>query len=242
MDYEKAVEDFYSAILRPGDAAVDCGAHNGRHTLPMARAVGQGGKVYAFEPLKPIFEKLAASIAGEPNITVENIALGETETTTNFVYVPEFPEYSGFKERIYHDQTLHRETIEVKVKRLDAVVKDAKVRYVKIDAEGGDLQIIRGAAGLLDRARPIVTFELGDNSLINYDYTSGDYFDAFARYGYRLFSITGIEMDRPLLVENSAKQEFWDYIACPGELVNVLPFIKAQAPQAKPSLLKRLFG
>jgi FkbM family methyltransferase len=224
IDYEKMVEDLYIAVLRPGDIAVDCGAHQGRHTVPMARAVGSEGKVFAFEPLGPIFAKLKQALEGHPNVLAENIALGETETVASFVYVPEFPEYSGFKERIYHDQNIARQVIEVKVRRLDEVVTTKNLRYIKIDAEGGDLQILRGATGLIDKARPIITFEMGDNALINFDYGAADFFDFFAQRRYRLFSITGLPMNRAKLIENSAKQTFWDYVACPEELVGILPF------------------
>jgi len=53
-DYELMLEQIYRAALRPGDIAVDIGAHEGRHTLPMARAVGPSGSVFAFEPCQPL--------------------------------------------------------------------------------------------------------------------------------------------------------------------------------------------
>ena len=218
MDYEQAVEDFYTSILRPGDIAVDCGAHIGRHTLPMRKLVGATGHIYGFEPLPLPFVALQNSLSGVPNVTLENCALGDRSGKSTFVHVPAFPEYSGFRERIYDSETsnLHREEIEVTVKRLDEIVPNERVRYIKVDAEGGDLIILRGAEGILRKSRPFVTFELGDNSIVNYDYTSADYFDFFEKLGYRVRSILGNELNRESFVESSRLQHVWDYSAAPA--------------------------
>lgn len=215
MDYEKAVEDFYTSILRPGDFVVDCGAHVGRHTEPMQRLVGAAGHVFAFEPLPKAFSALKSKFRAVENVTLHNCALGVEAGTSSFVFVPDFPEYSGFQERIYHDDKLRRETITVEVKRLDQIMPNEGIRYIKVDAEGGDLLIMRGAEGIIEKSRPYVTFELGDNSLINYNYSAQDYFDFFASKGYRLSTILGIELDRNAFVESSATQKVWDYIAAP---------------------------
>lgn len=216
MDYEAAVEDFYTSILRPGDLAVDCGAHVGRHTEPMQRLVGSTGHIFAFEPLPEMFSKLGAKFGGSANVSLYNYALGPEAGTSSFVFVCDSPGYSGFRERVYDEAGLRREEIVVEVRRLDQVMPNEGIRYIKIDAEGGDLLILRGAEGLIDRSRPYITFELGDNSLINYDYSSADYFDFFAQKGYVVSSILGEQMDRDAFMESCAVQRVWDYIASPG--------------------------
>lgn len=219
MDYEAAVEDFYTSILRPGDFAVDCGAHVGRHTEPMQRLVGAAGHVFAFEPLPEMFSTLGAKFGDAGNVSLHNYALGTEAGTSSFVFVRDAPGYSGFEERLYDEAHLEREKIIVEVRRLDQIVPHEGIRYIKIDAEGGDLLILRGAEGVIDRSRPYITFELGDNSLINYDYSAGDYFDFFAAKGYRLSNILGDQLDRDSFVESSAVQRVWDYIASPDPSV-----------------------
>ncbi|TIN82192.1 FkbM family methyltransferase [Mesorhizobium sp.] len=215
MDYEQAVENFYKSVLKEGDIAVDCGAHTGRHTRPMSDLVGDAGHVYAFEPLPAPFKTLEESVAERSNLTLHNCALGSSAGTVPFVYVPQFPEYSGFRERIYHDDALERQSIMVSVVRLDDAVPSRPIRYIKIDAEGGDLTILRGAERHLRFSRPYVTFECGDNSIKNYDYTSADYFDFFDRIGYGISTILGDKLDRAAFIESSAVQQVWDYIASP---------------------------
>ncbi len=223
--YERMLETVYRAALRPGDIAVDIGAHVGRHTLPMAKAVGSAGKVFAFEPLPSIYAELRRTVENAQGdecdlaaILTHNVALGEQEGEATFVFVPDFPEYSGFRERTYHDDSLRRETIDVSVLRLDSFRAEfGKVRFMKIDAEGGELTILRGGATLIGESAPVVSFELGNASLTNYPYTAADYFDFFAKLGYTLFSIFGIPLSRDEFISAAQEQFFWDYIAVPGK-------------------------
>jgi FkbM family methyltransferase len=223
-NYEAMLECIYHSILSPGDKAIDVGAHVGRHTLPMAKAVGSAGKIFAFEPLPSIHKELSASLerivssddmAYAP-VTTYNFALGEDNGESEFVFVPEFPEYSGFKERTYHSDSLQRETIHVQVRKLDSFEAEfGRVRYIKVDAEGGELAILRGAKAIITKSRPIVSFELGDDALINYAYSAADYFDFFADLDYQLHSIFGPILSRDEFIEAARSQYFWDYIAVP---------------------------
>lgn len=221
--YELMLEAFYRAVLRPGDGVIDVGAHNGRHSLPCAASVGPTGRIFGFEPLPIQHKNLAALIAAEQAagramapITLFNCALGDVEGTTDFTIVTDFPEYSGFQQRQYHAENLQREIIQVQVRTLDAMqAQFGKIRYIKIDAEGGELMILRGASALIAAQRPIISFELGDASLLNYPYNAGDYYDFFASRDYRVYSIFGLELSRAEFVKFSAMQFFWDYIAVP---------------------------
>jgi len=224
--YESMLEAVYRAALRPGDVAVDIGAHVGRHTVPMARAVGSAGRVFAFEPLPSVYAELRRTVENARTnerdlgaIVTHNLALGEQDGETEFVFVPEFPEYSGFRERTYHDDSLRRERIGVRVLRLDSYGADfGRVRFIKIDAEGGELMILRGGATLISQSAPIVSFELGNASLTNYPYTAADYFDFFANLGYTVFSIFGIPLSREHFISAAEEQFFWDYVAVPGRI------------------------
>ncbi|WP_181170229.1 MULTISPECIES: FkbM family methyltransferase [unclassified Mesorhizobium] len=216
MNYEQAVEDFYRSVLKPGDIAIDCGAHTGRHTQPLAELVGGTGHVYAFEPLPEQFKTLQKRLSKQSNVTLRNWALGTSANMAPFVYVPEFPEYSGFRERIYHDDTLERREIVVPVRRLDDVVQNYPIRYIKVDAEGGDLTILRGAVQHLRNSRPYVTFECGDKGIVNYDYTAADYFDFFVGLSYSISTILHKTLDRTAFIESCNIQSVWDYIATPN--------------------------
>ncbi|MGT3204666.1 FkbM family methyltransferase [Yersinia enterocolitica] len=220
--YESMLASVYKSILKPGDVAIDIGAHIGLHTFPIAEAVGVEGRVFCFEPLPKQFgilsglikERLLSGGGVADDIKAYNIALGDSEGEASFTVVPDFPEFSGFKERTYHSNEIKREIIEVKVMMLDSFKDEiGKVRYIKVDAEGGELTILRGAIELISESKPIVSFELGDAALVNYPYTSADYYDYFYDLGYVIYSIFGIPLSKNEFVDMSRQQFFWDYIA-----------------------------
>lgn len=217
-DYEMMLEQAYRGFLVPGDVCVDVGAHSGRHTGPISDLVGATGKVLAFEPIPHVAQALRSALSGDTrraNVELYESALSDTSGPGTFVLVHELQEYSGFRERVY-DAPVTTETIPVALRRLDEFSdKLGALRYVKIDCEGGELQVLRGAVGMLHAHHPIVSFECGDNSLVNYPHSSGDLYDFVSSLGYRIESITGLHLDRPSFVEASARQEFWDYFAFP---------------------------
>lgn len=220
--YEDMLEAFYTSFLKPGDVVIDVGAHNGRHSFPMAELVHPGGQIHCFEPLPIQFEHIC-SLFNERDkgeiITPYNCALGDTNGQTTFTHVPDFPEYSGFKERQYHDSSITRNVIPVEVKTLDSLyAKFSQVKFIKIDTEGAELAVLRGGMKLIGIARPIISFELGNSSLVNYDYTAADYFSFFEKVDYKIFTIFGLEVTKDQFVEFSAVQFFWDYIALPREV------------------------
>ena len=220
-DYEALLERFYLSILSPGNTAIDVGAHTGRHTLPMLRAVAPDGKVHAFEPLPDARRQLEQDVLADPVrtrlATISSCALSDHEGTEEFVCAVDLPGYSGLRTRIY-DYPTRIERIPVRVSTLDHTFRDASaIDYIKIDAEGGELAILRGATSVIDRFSPVVTFEFGANTLANYGVTVEDMAEFWQNKPYRLFDIVGRPLSREAFVESSKRQEVWDYIALPKE-------------------------
>lgn len=218
-DYEQMLEDTYRGFLRHGDLCVDVGAHAGRHTRPMAECCGRRGGVLAFEPIPWLAAELRRRIATDrilENVRLEQCALSDEVGEADFVVVHEAPGYSGLRERTY-DQVVTTEKIRVKVSRLDDLGDQlAGLRYIKIDCEGGELLVLKGGREVIRRLRPIVSFECGDASLVNYEHTSADLFEFFRALNYRIVSITGILLDEAGFIDASARQEYWDYLAYPA--------------------------
>lgn len=219
MDYEARLERFYTNIVKQGDICIDVGAHRGRHTLPLANAVGASGKVLAFEPIDFVAAQLEQALveSGLSNVEVINKALGRHAGSFSFVLAMDALEYSGLRERVYDSPTRLR-NIEVGVERLDDVVAARElpaVNYVKIDTEGGEWDVIRGGVETIRRWSPVVTFEFGANSYRKYDVDPGDVYRLFADHGYVMFDILGRRLDRQAFEESSERQQVWDYAAIP---------------------------
>jgi Methyltransferase FkbM domain len=85
---------------------------------------------------------------------------------------------------------------------------------MKIDVEGGELGVLRGARSLLDRCKPIVAFECGVNSYGNYHKNPDEIFEIFTKLDFSIYSITGVKInDASQFMEATTAQNFWDYVA-----------------------------
>lgn len=223
MDYEARVQRLYETVLNPGDVAVDVGAHMGRHLIPMARCVAPTGRILAFEPLPACLESLAVAFDQawaplRPVVTIHGCALGDRSGQTEFVVACEAMGYSGLRERKY-DAVTTLERIPIEVRRLDEFALDLpSLAYIKIDAEGGELHILRGAASTLERFRPVVTFEFGASSIGEYGITVLEMADFWIQREYRIFDILARPLPtRDAFAESATAQSVWDYVALPVE-------------------------
>lgn len=223
MDYEAQVQKVYETLLKPGDAAIDVGAHMGRHLIPMARCVAPTGRILAFEPLPACREALAVEFDKtwaelRPVVAIHGCALGDRSGRTEFVVAREAPAYSGLKERKY-DVATTLERIPIDVRCLDEFALDLpSLAYIKIDAEGGELHILRGAAKTLELFRPAVTFEFGASAIGEYGITVLDMADFWFEREYRIFDILARPLvTREAFAESATTQSVWDYVALPDE-------------------------
>ncbi len=173
----------FVSLLRPGMVVVDVGANIGMYTMLSARTVAPGGKVFAFEPVPHVYERLRANLAlsGIGNATPHPIALSDNTGTASF--------YLGRNDSmgsLCRAQTA--ETIEVPTETLDGFLERnglTRVDAVKIDAEGAEMHIIRGMRRLLGRPnRPILFVEHNDTALRAAGSSAEELFSTIVGYGY----------------------------------------------------------
>jgi FkbM family methyltransferase len=145
-------------VLRPDSTAVDAGAFEGGMLSHIVRFAPRG-RHWAFEPLPDRHPSLAAAF---PGVSVLPYALGAAPAEAEYVRVIRFPALSGLKRRADVAPDSPTETLRVRVETLDRVLPpDQPVALIKVDVEGGELDLFRGAAGTLARTRPVVVFECG---------------------------------------------------------------------------------
>lgn len=219
--YEGMLRELYESFLRPGDNAIDVGAHVGHHTFPIARRVTPGGRVLAFEPLDGCRAQIESGIRGaglESTVSVFPFAVGAENAETEFVVAVDAPAYSGLRERVY-DSPTRLERRPVLVRTLDAFTPDVThLEYIKIDVEGGEYDVVRGARSTLLRLRPVVSFEFGLSSFEKYGISGLDMARLWTELRYTLFDIRGRRFFAAEEFAASAiRQEVWDYIAVPTE-------------------------
>lgn len=152
--YEPHCSDFLRAWLRRGDHAIDIGANHGWYSLLMASAVGATGTVLACEPMPDMVSAWRRNLARNQHLdaTLATTALGELPG------VLELHHFAGLPHGHTSISDLGRSDfvrVCVEVRRLDDVLVDhAAPTFVKLDVEGSELAVLKGASGILGGPRP----------------------------------------------------------------------------------------
>jgi FkbM family methyltransferase len=159
--YEPEVRTEIRRVLGPGDVAVDVGANVGWHTLLMAACVGPAGRVYSFEPNPTTRGRLQAAVAANElsQVTVESRALAEANRLAGFAAPAAGHVWDGTG-RLTAEAPGGLGSVECIT--LDAFVAEGgidRLALVKIDVEGWELAVLRGAGRVLETLRPVVVFE-----------------------------------------------------------------------------------
>lgn len=223
LDYEIMVQKVYESILEDGDNVIDVGAHIGRHTIPIAKKIAPNGKVFAIEPLPMCQDSLHDTINLnfrdlESLIVVYPYALGDFDGESDFTIVLDDLGYSGLKER-NHAVISRLKHIKVPVRKIDNLFSDlTDLKYVKIDAEGREYNILKGGINTIKKFRPVITFEFGENSYAAYSVIPEQVFGFWQEINYKIYDILGNLLDdETAFSQSSITQQVWDYIAIPAE-------------------------
>jgi FkbM family methyltransferase len=166
--FEPKTLKLYSKIVKPGDIVLDIGANIGAHTLPLARLVGDDGKVIAFEPTRYAFEKLSKNIGLNKDlssrITMHQVMLvaHESESLESEIY-SSWPLFDSQKS--IHKDHLGQlmETAGAVPMTLDQAIEKMQLKYinfVKIDVDGHEYSVLAGSSSTLSQYRPVILMEL----------------------------------------------------------------------------------
>ncbi len=222
IDYERIVQEVYEAVLHLGDTAVDVGAHLGRHTIPLARCVGPAGRVLAVEPLPACREDLQRRLMNECRellgaVQIVPFALSDQAGAGKLVVAEDILAHSGLRETPYPVPTRINH-LAVQLETLDELCCEMDaLHYVKLDAEGAELHILRGGAATLERFRPVVGFEFGTFSNREFGVEPADMARFWAELDYHVYAITGEQFGEAEFECRARVRDIWDYVAAPGE-------------------------
>lgn len=214
--YEPHVSLLLSAILRAGDVFIDVGAHVGYHSFFAARHVGASGRIFSFEPDPDVYGRLVRNLACFSHARCERAAVWETDGERTFERSSRAEE-SGWGTLTDVRDTGYGEKIVIKTVRLDAYCERAgigNIRAIKIDAEGSEPAVLRGAEGVLRRFRPILLMEFNGTLLEE----AGSSSQAVTRFLRELnYELSCYGPGRRLRFAAPTGLEFMDCMAIPHE-------------------------
>jgi FkbM family methyltransferase len=183
---------FVWKYLQPGMTFVDVGAFHGIYSTIAAKRLGDGSRVIAFEPSPRDRRRLQLHLRynGIKSVVVEPYAVAaEGGEATLTVVVDGYTNMNSLRppavdhpvqlvvvQKIALDEYLHRNQID-------------KVDLMKVDAEGGELQILNGAKALLSRFRPLIICEVLDKVTRQWGYPGREIVERLRTYDYGWFEI-----------------------------------------------------
>jgi FkbM family methyltransferase len=150
-----------------GDWVLDVGANIGHYTCRLSEIVGPKGRVIAFEPVPETFELLAANMLRFPlrNVSLLNFAASESAISLG-MNVPRFE--TGLYNYYMAHLTADDSDRQVLCVMIDGLNLPHRIQFVKIDAEGHELSVLRGMRGLLKRDRPVLVVEDNSSEVLAY--------------------------------------------------------------------------
>ena len=172
--YQRIGKHLKETVLRPGLTVIDIGANVGAFTLPLASAVGPQGTVIAIEATRFAFEKLQANLSLNPaiasHVLTVQVMLGDTDQPSEVdgIYsswrlddagpADRHPEHGGRKMSVAGAQWATLDSLLTRDPALSAHANRAD--FVKLDVDGNELAVLRGARRFLESRRPSLLIEI----------------------------------------------------------------------------------
>ena len=197
MRYDQHTRQIMVKVLKSSSNCVDVGCHRGSVLISMIKTAPQGTH-HAFEPIPGLASMLRQRF---PTVDVHEIALSDTQGHASFQHVVSAPGYSGLRRMGYVPQSAEVTEIRVRVDTLDHVLPpDLPIALIKIDVEGAQLQVLKGARRTITKYRPYIVFEHGMSAEKAYGTRSEEVFDFLVmECGLRISLLDGWLNGRPPL-------------------------------------------
>jgi FkbM family methyltransferase len=175
-------------IIKKGDTVLDVGAHFGYYSLFLSNLVGRYGMVYAFEPSDRERKRLMMNIFinGIKNIKISDKAVSSSVGKSN-LYVVQSKE-TGFNSMRKPLSVSPTKIKNIQTITLDKFIENSKlfgIRFVKIDVEGAELKVLKGANKLLSQYdKPSLLIEAEDLRTTPWGYKSKKIITLLVNKGY----------------------------------------------------------
>lgn len=184
-------------LLRRGDWAIDAGGQKGWYAMMLARAVGPTGGVLTVEADPAAADLLQANLRrnGFTNVTLVREAAGDATRDVEF----HLNDYVGWSSMAPNplQQARVRRRVTVRMRPLDEMLADAapaagaRVAFLKIDVEGAEARVLRGATRVLTEHAPLIWMEINPSSLSAAGSSPAELGDVLEPLGYRFWRSCG---------------------------------------------------
>lgn len=213
VPHEPAMTEAFRRLVRPDDTVFDVGANLGLHTLTFSKLAR---RVVAFEPNPSLAPNLRKTVANLPNASLVEVCLSDRDGSITF-HISDWDHMLGSMSDWTGQPT---KTFDLPARSVDSLVADGTVpapQVMKVDVEGAEMLVFRGAEGLLGGpdAPRVVIFEELNSASRKLGIPDGAPADFLRAKGYSLYLLD----DRGLLPLPEARPHAANLVAAKGELV-----------------------
>lgn len=168
LDHDQNVLPQILPFIPEGGIVIDIGANIGSHTIAYAKKVGLTGNVFAYEPNPEAFKCLVYNMKELVNVFEFPFAIGNTIGSIDVIQENENLGMAYVKES--------KNGIAI-ITTLDKEMKDIqKVDFIKIDVEGFEIDVLKGARETILKFNPVMLIEVNEGCLARRGYTKHDLF------------------------------------------------------------------
>lgn len=205
--YDRQTELIISKVCEKNSCCIDVGCHKGE-VLDIMLQYAPNGTHFGFEPIPEMYKALCEKY-GE-NCQFFDVALSDEPGETTFNHVISNPAYSGIQKRKYDRPEEQDTTITVRKDTLDNLIPtDKNINLIKIDVEGGELGVLKGAKDLIARCRPVIVFEHGLGAADVYGTKPEQIFDLLSgEYGMKVSLMKSWLTKKPTLDKAELVRQF----------------------------------
>lgn len=183
LDHDQNMLPLILKHIKLGDTVIDIGAYIGDHTISYARAVGHTGIVHAFEPNYYAFQCLEWNMKKHPQVKIYQCGIGSEHGTMGVT-----------NENLNYGMAYMDGDGDIPIIPIDSMNLN-RCDFIKIDVEGMELEVLKGAEKTIDKCKPKMLIEINNMTLSRIGIGAEHIFDWLNKHNYsynNIYSEQGI--------------------------------------------------
>lgn len=182
---------FVRKFLEKGDIFLDVGANIGLFSLIASQYVESKGKIYAFEPTPETFSRLCENVEINAFSNISTFQIGLSDKEEELLFNVSQAGYDAWNSFAKLKELEDSCSISIKTTTLDSFLNQQEisdVNLIKIDVEGWEMNVLKGAKDLLSKEKaPVLMIEFTEGNAFSAGYYCGEIYDYVKKYGYNWY-------------------------------------------------------
>lgn len=187
--FEYSTMALFASLIKPGHVVIDVGANTGLTAIMFSKLAGIEGKIFSYEPDPETFVALNKNIQANEagNVSTFNYALSDTESNITMQHYDPGNAAPGFSDSFNYIQKTEQTAGGLKaypMDGLDHLNGLKKIDLLKVDVEGAELLVLKGAEQLIRKHKPVIIIELWTEWTARFNYKPYELIVLLSSWGY----------------------------------------------------------